>query len=347
MIVMNNRDRTLDIAKGILIILVVLGHSIQFSFGPEWLDSEQYYENIVFRSIYSFHMPLFMMISGYLFYNSNKKDFKPLAVSKLRSIGIPMLSFLLISDSFLFVRSLLDSGVSGMFKSFITDIFTGMTMWFLLSLLINMACVAFLTRLVKNREWQYVVMILLMIAGMFIPDSIVSGVHKWMYPFFCLGYILKQLDVNPYACSSNFLKMSILTILSILAILWFDKETYIYTSGFCILGKYASQSFIDIKRLFISLVVSYTFMQYAHILANVKNRFTDTIIRLGQMSLFIYGFNIIFITYFAKALSFLSWNIGFNYIVPAIVSICFIILSYYLYELLEKYSITRILFLGK
>ena len=29
-------------------------------------------------------MPLFMMISGYLFYSSNKKDFKPLMISKLR-----------------------------------------------------------------------------------------------------------------------------------------------------------------------------------------------------------------------------------------------------------------------
>ena len=56
---MANRLYYLDNLKGLLIILVILGHAIQFTL-PD-------YENVfAFRLIYSFHMPLFFFISGYL-----------------------------------------------------------------------------------------------------------------------------------------------------------------------------------------------------------------------------------------------------------------------------------------
>ncbi len=51
------RDERYDIAKGVAIILVVVGHSIQFHLS-------EFDDNPVFRAIYSFHMPLFMAVSG-------------------------------------------------------------------------------------------------------------------------------------------------------------------------------------------------------------------------------------------------------------------------------------------
>lgn len=53
----------IDWLKSILISLVVVGHSIQFSdvsFESNWL----------FRFIYSFHMPLFFFVSGFLSFKS-------------------------------------------------------------------------------------------------------------------------------------------------------------------------------------------------------------------------------------------------------------------------------------
>jgi len=57
MTVLKNRDIFLDIAKGLAIILVVLGHVIQGS-------SERFDDLLWFRVIYSFHMPLFVFLSG-------------------------------------------------------------------------------------------------------------------------------------------------------------------------------------------------------------------------------------------------------------------------------------------
>lgn len=63
---MQKRLFYLDAMKGILIILVILGHSIQDTISD-------YQNNFLFRFIYSFHMPLFFAISGYLTFK-NKYD---------------------------------------------------------------------------------------------------------------------------------------------------------------------------------------------------------------------------------------------------------------------------------
>jgi len=66
----NKRNNTIDIIKAVAIILVCIGHSIQFGSGFNILSEEIFFDNICFKIIYSFHMPLFMLISGYLFYFS-------------------------------------------------------------------------------------------------------------------------------------------------------------------------------------------------------------------------------------------------------------------------------------
>lgn len=58
---MKNRDVTIDTLKGVSIILVVLGHVIQYIYAPNNYD-----DNWIFKVIYSFHMPLFFFVSGYL-----------------------------------------------------------------------------------------------------------------------------------------------------------------------------------------------------------------------------------------------------------------------------------------
>ena len=54
----------IDNLKGLLIVLVVLGHCIQ-NFLPN------YEGNIVFRFIYSFHMPFFFFVSGFVSYKDH------------------------------------------------------------------------------------------------------------------------------------------------------------------------------------------------------------------------------------------------------------------------------------
>lgn len=69
---MKTRSNYLDILKGYAIILVVFGHCIQYGSGLQAMSNGLYFDNKVFQMIYSFHMPLLMLISGYLFYNTTK-----------------------------------------------------------------------------------------------------------------------------------------------------------------------------------------------------------------------------------------------------------------------------------
>ncbi len=57
-----DRDLSFDFAKGILIILVIVGHLLQYVI----IRADEYWYSPYFKSIYMFHMPLFMALSEYL-----------------------------------------------------------------------------------------------------------------------------------------------------------------------------------------------------------------------------------------------------------------------------------------
>lgn len=86
----------LDIAKGIAIFFVVAGHS----FVPEIRNGDAVFGTL-FHWIYSFHMPLFAIISGYLFEKSyaryREKGFSVFSLQKLKSLMVPYFSISIIS----------------------------------------------------------------------------------------------------------------------------------------------------------------------------------------------------------------------------------------------------------
>ena len=83
---MCEREKWVDAVKGLAIYLVILGHSIQYATTRDYY----YAKNSIFQIIYSFHMPLFMMMSGYLFaYSISKYSIKDGIIAKIKGILIP------------------------------------------------------------------------------------------------------------------------------------------------------------------------------------------------------------------------------------------------------------------
>lgn len=341
---MQDRDITLDVAKGLAIILVVIGHSFQYSFGPQYTASKLFFADIPFKSIYSFHMPLFMLISGYLFYNSNKKDFKSLILSKLKRIGIPFVTFTLLCNVTSYLSFLKKGEILNCLTSCLSQIFQGVTIWFLFALLLNMLVVSIITRVCKKKPVLYAVMFLLFIGSMFIPDTIVLDIHKSMFPFFCIGYIIKENNVDIYKYSKNLPLLIIATILSIGCIIWFNYDTYIYTTGYCIYDNYL-QILTNFKRILIALVISFTFMQYVHLLSQRKQ--CRLLVYFAQISLFIYGVNIFIDTMYSRLFLEMGWNFEYNYISPILFTIGTIGVACLLYKLVSKNRVTNLLFLGQ
>lgn len=78
------RNTYIDKIRGFAIILVVLGHAIQHTY-------ENFDSNYLFTFIYSFHMPLFMFISGYVTYKENREPDKEWMRRRTASLLIPFL----------------------------------------------------------------------------------------------------------------------------------------------------------------------------------------------------------------------------------------------------------------
>lgn len=74
---MVERNKTIDICKGIGIILMILGHSAYLT--CNW-------SNMLFKVIFSFHMPLFVFFSGYFYV---QKPISTSIKSNLRSLAVP------------------------------------------------------------------------------------------------------------------------------------------------------------------------------------------------------------------------------------------------------------------
>ena len=68
----DRRDYFIDFAKGISILLVLWGHCIQYMSA----GTVDFFEDNAFKVIYSFHMPLFMLLSGYVSYWGRNKKLK-------------------------------------------------------------------------------------------------------------------------------------------------------------------------------------------------------------------------------------------------------------------------------
>ena len=71
----SERVEWIDCAKGIGIILVIMGHSICPDTLLYWL--------------YTFHMPLFFFLSGLTFNFDKYYEFKSFAINKIKSLLIP------------------------------------------------------------------------------------------------------------------------------------------------------------------------------------------------------------------------------------------------------------------
>lgn len=176
------RNPFFDILKGYAIFLVVLGHAIQ-CFYPNWERNE------LELFIYSFHMPLFIAVSGYFFLNFVKKktpcDFLK---SKFQHLMIPSLTIgtinaVIYGGGKLYIHSEID------YFHVAHLVFVGL--WFLVVLFLLSVIGYAIHRSLQSR-WTFVCWIVLFTILYFCPDLWVLHQLKYLTPFFvCSIYLSK------------------------------------------------------------------------------------------------------------------------------------------------------------
>ena len=93
---MKQRDLGLDLVKLLAIYFVVLGHVVMF------VEKKSISQNWLYTFIYSFHMPLFMTISGYFAKSSLKRELFPFIKGKFKQLILPALTCTVICCIYFF-----------------------------------------------------------------------------------------------------------------------------------------------------------------------------------------------------------------------------------------------------
>lgn len=298
------KRKYIDCVRGIAVFLMVWGHTIQCGNGEMFIESRTYLSNVLFRAIYSFHMPLFAVISGYLLsYSLSLKPLDTVLKQRLRSLTIPIITWgtinyiLSIAARENFAFSLQEM------KSYITTIIG--TLWFLWAILV---CTV-VTIIVKASGHKNIIHLLIMVAGLFSPDRYNLGYFKFLYPFFVMGYygemliaIFKKYIINNE--KKQRIYMIVIVILSAIFMYNFRMEHYIYTTGYSILQKSSvfKQVMYNAYRIVAGVAGSIMVLLATWILvqSNRKSNF-KLLTLLGKNSLGIYIFDLYVSDYILKA----------------------------------------------
>lgn len=180
-----NRERNtyFDILKGLAISIVVLGHCLQ-TFYPNWTEAT------VSKVIVSFHMPLFMLVSGYFFYPSVlKTDYISFIKKRFVHLYLPSLvwgafSCFLIGVGKILGYKTLEIGY------FISLFFTGM--WYLTVLFLLQVIGAVVEHYFSKSK--YIVWMLFYVIVYVAPNFWMGHELKFLTPFFVSAIALRGYD---------------------------------------------------------------------------------------------------------------------------------------------------------
>lgn len=141
----NKKERLtyLDVAKGIGILLVVIGHVYAFN--------RQIVDRFFVIWLYSFHMPLFFIISGMLIAYKDEKDIWKFVKKRIKGILIPYVFFSIFS---IIVFAIVNDFSREIFVQNVKATICGVgidTLWFLPALFFGEVIFFVLRNLLKNK----------------------------------------------------------------------------------------------------------------------------------------------------------------------------------------------------
>lgn len=343
---LHKRNIYLDVIKAFAIICVVLGHCIQYGSGAHYLEDSLYFDNLVFKIIYSFHMPLFTLISGYLFAFTIEKDLKEVIHGRFKSLIIPIAMWSLISFTMVFLSQILsidNINVISLLKKYLSIFFENL--WFLWAIFWCSIIVLIVKNLFKDFKIIYIFIILL---SFFIPDIGILAGCKFVYPFFVIGYFYNKDNLKE-KLKKTYTSISLLVFgfLFIILLLFYNRDSFIYISGHYIFqGVPIRQFFIDLYRFVIGLIGSvFILFLFYKIVPVIKGKFLKCIKIIGENTLGIY----IISGYFLSSSIFLNitaTQTTINYLITIIETISVVLVSLICTLIIKKSNILNKLLLG-
>lgn len=288
------RSHKIDYIKGVLIFLVVLGHAIQYGSGHEYLVEESFFEDPIFKLIYTFHMPSFGIISGMLYKEYiSSRTFGQKLKKILLSFMMPMALFSVLEV----IRKIFEGGIS----PFIYDIVSYYicvflyNWWFVWAIAIGYFIFALIECFRIKISGQVVGAVIIQLCFLLLPNSGNNFLYGFIFFYFCVGYFVVQCENGLKNTVMLLQKPGHRLVLFVSLIAWmvlyvfYEKEHYIYISFLSVSGGNWQQLVIDIYRWIIGLCGSITVLM---ILYKYIEVLPDLVLKIlafmGRNSLYIY-----------------------------------------------------------
>ena len=349
-----NRNKVLDIAKGIGILLVVYFHAIQIGMMPANLHDADAtrIDFSLWRFVYSFHMPFFFLASG-ITYKRHETEY--VLKDSLRlffiaqasgAIGLVIKYFLLSPEVFTFTLE------KDFFQPFILNYnFSIIVTWFLVALaIIRIAYHFFETGGIKHR-----ISILYLLLGGFVISKLFSaypyeaGAILPGFLFFMIGHklsvcFLSDRNLSKFSASAGFILTLILTYfvdsLNHGCLFSFRDHCDNFKGGFAVLMIYGSTGFIPLF-LIAAISGSISLILLANTIKITSNRLSNGLSFLGTFSLeilIINGFFLkIFEPYLKKLMNFETLSPELSLAAGGILAIIQIFVFLGLFQLRKKF----------
>lgn len=337
--VTQSRMEYIDLTKLFAIYCVLWGHSLQY------MSANDFINNNVASFVYSFHMPLFMVLSGYFFSSSLKLTFVSLIIKKVRQLILPIFSWTIFIEIMCSIGNAYN-GKNIAMSEFLKNLFLNLdsSFWFLKSLFFCYILTYIFIKLIKV-EW-------LACFGALLLCSLNPNVFQlgFMLPFFFIGiFIRKYFPViekhNMLILICSFLVFAVMQLLwKGEYMIYFCKIPTIYDFNAV---SYSQRMGVAVVRFIIGSTGSVFFvLLFRYIYYNFKINSIQLSI-LGQYTLGIYIVQSYFWDFFRNYLIFPPLSpILYNFILSPIAALTLLIISLGIVKSIQQNKYISFLFLG-
>lgn len=183
---MEHRQVYLDVVKLFAIFIVLWGHCVQFMGGGD------FWTNPVFEFIYSFHMPLFMVISGFFFTSVMKYSFFEVIRKKALQLLLPVVVWAISISVFVFLWWAFVHGLKVPIPIMVRETLLSIKgdLWFL-KCLFSCYLVSYIMKLVCKNDWLACIMANSFF--LFVPSFFGE---MFLIPFFWMGYFMRLYNTQ-------------------------------------------------------------------------------------------------------------------------------------------------------
>ena len=329
---MKERLLWIDSLKGVLILLVIMGHAIAKVIGNDAANNDYWW-----CLIYSFHMPAFIAVSGYLQYRPPTFSKKPLLQQIWRRFCQLMIPFLLWSILFFAFR-----GHIGAY--FICILKPNTTFWFLWALFFICAIFAIIEKISDrwNLKQDLIVGLTCIVCAavmVVLKDIHILGIQYVLYYFifYAIGYFIHKYGIS--------VKYSSICVL--LALIWLLLASFWRPQalpGFIPLTGMAATMLRFVYKFVVALVAIIVIFSVAPKCLNGDNKASKALTWLGTYSLGIYVVHLTFADLVSK---FVFSFVNDTWARVLIFFIFLAVISSAIVWLLNKFKWTSRVFLGK